>query len=53
MGPTLGALAAAAASGADVQIVYDSVDNATKKRPIPYPREANRAAIAAANLANC
>jgi phosphatidylserine/phosphatidylglycerophosphate/cardiolipin synthase-like enzyme len=52
-GPTLTALAVAAAKGADVQVIFDSVDNATKNKPIPYPREANKAAIAAAKLGNC
>jgi hypothetical protein len=43
--PVLEALAAAAATDADVRVVFDSVDNATKKRPTPYPRDANKEAI--------
>jgi phosphatidylserine/phosphatidylglycerophosphate/cardiolipin synthase-like enzyme len=49
----LSAFGAAAATGADVQIVYDAVDNATPKQPVPYPRNANQQAIAKAQLANC
>jgi phosphatidylserine/phosphatidylglycerophosphate/cardiolipin synthase-like enzyme len=49
----LDGFAAAAASGADVKIVFDAIDNHTKDQPIPYPRDANRAAIANAGLNGC
>jgi phosphatidylserine/phosphatidylglycerophosphate/cardiolipin synthase-like enzyme len=50
--PVLDAFAAAAASGADVQIVFDAVDNATKKNPVPYPRDDNLKAIGDGGLKN-
>jgi phosphatidylserine/phosphatidylglycerophosphate/cardiolipin synthase-like enzyme len=51
--PALEYFKAAADRGADVQIVYDSVDNATKKKPVPYPRDANDKAIGDVGLAHC
>jgi phosphatidylserine/phosphatidylglycerophosphate/cardiolipin synthase-like enzyme len=51
--PALEYFKAAADRGADVQIVYDSVDNATKKKPVPYPRDANDEAIGDVGLAHC
>ena len=49
-GAMLDAFADAHAAGADVQIVYDAVHNATKKRPKDTPREDNDKAIDAAGI---
>jgi phosphatidylserine/phosphatidylglycerophosphate/cardiolipin synthase-like enzyme len=51
--PILKAFADALASGADVQIVYDAVDNSTKKEKRAEPRDGNDLAIAHVHLANC
>jgi len=48
--PMLQAFAAAAATGADVKIVYDAVKNGTPKKPKDTPREDNDKAIDAAGI---
>ncbi len=49
-GAMLRAFGAAKTAGADVQIIYDAVHNATKKQPVDTPRVADEAAIAAAGI---
>jgi phosphatidylserine/phosphatidylglycerophosphate/cardiolipin synthase-like enzyme len=49
-GSMLRAFADAKAAGADVEIVYDAVHNASKSQPVDTPRVANERAIAAAKI---
>jgi phosphatidylserine/phosphatidylglycerophosphate/cardiolipin synthase-like enzyme len=51
--PILKAFGDALASGADVQIVYDAVDNRTRKKKKAQPRDDNVQAIGDVGLANC
>jgi phosphatidylserine/phosphatidylglycerophosphate/cardiolipin synthase-like enzyme len=51
--PVLQSFADAIASGADVQIVYDAVDNRSKTKKTAEPRDDNEAAISEVGLANC
>jgi hypothetical protein len=51
--PVLDAFAKAQQTGADVQIVFDAVENGTADDPVPYPRKKNMESIAAAGLSNC
>jgi phosphatidylserine/phosphatidylglycerophosphate/cardiolipin synthase-like enzyme len=51
--PMLAEFAAATERGVDVQIVFDDVDNSSKKRPIPDPKDRNEQAIQKAGLEHC